>query len=76
MAVDRRSDSHRSGNGDAADSGIPGVFGWLAFFLKHAAKNQVHGTLRVGGSMNDKPVTRLPKAWKRLETPASAFDKC
>jgi hypothetical protein len=37
--------SHRSGNGDAADNGIPGVFGWLSFFLKHAAKNQVHGSL-------------------------------
>ena len=37
--------SYRSGNGDAADNGIPGVFGWLAFFLKHAAKNQVHGSL-------------------------------
>jgi hypothetical protein len=37
--------SYRSGNGDAADNGIPSVFGWLAFFLKHAAKNQVHGSL-------------------------------
>ena len=45
MAIDRRSDSHRGG-----------VFGWLAFFLKHAAKNQVHGSLRVSGGMSNEPV--------------------
>ena len=56
MAVDRRSDVHRNGCGDAADSGIPGVFGRLVIFLKRAAKNQVHGSLRVGGGVNDEPV--------------------
>jgi SNF2 family DNA or RNA helicase len=55
-AVDRRSDIHRNGCGDAADSGIPGVFGRLLLFLKRAAKNQVHGSLRVGGGMNDEAV--------------------
>jgi len=43
MAVDRRSDIHRNGCGDAAGSGIPGVFGCLLLFLKRAAENQVHG---------------------------------
>ncbi len=57
MAVDRRSDIHCNGCGDAADSGIPGVFGCLALFLKRAAENQVHGSLRVGGGMNDEAVT-------------------
>jgi len=56
MAVDRRSDIHRNGCGDAADSGIPGVFGCLLLFLKRAAEDQVHGSLRVGGCMNDEPV--------------------
>jgi len=55
-AVDLRSDIHRNGCGDAADSGIPGVFGRLLLFLKRAAKNQVHGSLRVGGGMNDEAV--------------------
>ena len=56
MTVDRRSDIHRKGCGDAAVSGIPGVFGCLLLFLKRAAENQVHGSLRVGGCMNDEPV--------------------
>ena len=41
---------------DAADSGIPGVFGRLLLFLKRAAKNQVHGSLCVGSGMNDEAV--------------------
>lgn len=56
MAVDRRSDIHRNGCGDAADSGIPDIFGRLVLFLKRGAENQVHGSLRVAGCMNDKPV--------------------
>ena len=55
-AADRRSDFHRNGCGDSADSGVPGVFGRLLLFLKCAAKNQVHGSLRVGGGMNDEAV--------------------
>jgi hypothetical protein len=43
MAVDRRSDIHRNGCGDAADSGILGVFGCLLLYLKRAAENQVYG---------------------------------
>ena len=43
VAVDRRSDSHRNGCGDAADSGIPCVFGCLLLYLKLVAENQVHG---------------------------------
>ena len=54
MTVGCWSDIHRNGCGDAADSGISGVFGCL--LLKRAAKNQVHGSLRVGGSMNDEAV--------------------
>ncbi|MFZ0305982.1 MAG: hypothetical protein WAL75_25070 [Terracidiphilus sp.] len=56
MAVDRRSDIHCNGCGEAADSGIPGVFGCLVHFLKRAAENQVHGSLRDGGGMNDEAV--------------------
>jgi hypothetical protein len=52
MAVDRRSNIHRNGCGDAADSGIPGVIARLVLFLKRAAENQVHGSLCVGGGMN------------------------
>jgi hypothetical protein len=55
-AVARRSDIHHNGCGDAADSGILRVFGRLLLFLKRAAKNQVHGSLRVGGGMNDEAV--------------------
>ena len=61
MAVDRRSDIHRNGCGDAADSGIPGVFGCLLLFFKRTAENQVHGSLRVGGCMNDEPVIFLQR---------------
>ena len=43
MAVDRGSGIHRNRRGDAADSGIPGVFGCLLLFLKRADENQVHG---------------------------------
>ncbi len=57
MAVNCRSDIDRNGCGDAADSGIPGVFGCLVLFLKRAAENQVYGSLRVGGGMNDEPVS-------------------
>jgi hypothetical protein len=40
----------------AADSGIPVVFARLLLFLKRAAENQVHSSLRVGSGINDKPV--------------------
>ena len=56
MAVVRRSDIYRNGCGDDAYSGFPGVFGCLVLFLKRAAENQVHGSLRVGGDMNDEAV--------------------
>src|SRR5258708_32288205 len=56
MAVVRWSDIQRTGCGDAADSGIPGVFSRLILFLKRVAENQVHGSLRVGGGMNDEAV--------------------
>ena len=56
MAVGRRSDIHRNGYGEAADSGIPGVFGCLLIFLKRAAKNLVHSSQLVGGGMNDEGV--------------------
>ena len=56
MAAGCRNDIQGNGCGDAADSGIPGVFGCLLLFFKRAAENQVHGSLRVGGCMNDKPV--------------------
>lgn len=52
MAVDRRSDIHRNGCGDAADSGIPGVFSCLVPFLKRAAENHIHGSLRVDGGIH------------------------
>jgi hypothetical protein len=45
----RRSDIHYSG--------FPGVFDCLVLFLKRAAENQVNGSLRVGGGMNDEAVT-------------------
>src|SRR5947207_10714469 len=57
----RRDDIHGNGCGDAADSGIPGVFGCLLLFFKRAAENQVHGSLRVGGGMNDEPVIFLKR---------------
>jgi hypothetical protein len=56
MAVGGRRNSHRTGCGDAADSGIPGVFCCLVLFFKRAAENQIHRSLRVGGGMNDEPV--------------------
>jgi hypothetical protein len=56
MAVACRRNSHRNGCGDAAVSGIPGVFGHLVLFFKSAAENQVHGPLRVSGCMNDEAV--------------------
>ena len=56
MAVDRWSDIRRNGCGDAADSDIPGVFARLVLFLKGADENQVHGSLCVGGGINDKVV--------------------
>jgi hypothetical protein len=56
MAADRRSDVHRNGCGDTAGSGIPGLFGRLVLFLKRAAENKVHGSLRVGRCTNDEPV--------------------
>lgn len=56
MAIDRRSDIQCNGCGDAAESGIPGLFGCLVLFLKRAAKNQVHGSLRVRGGMNNEAV--------------------
>jgi hypothetical protein len=52
-----RSDIHCNGCGDAADSGIPGVLGCLVLFLKRAVENHIHGSLRVGGGMNDEAVT-------------------
>ena len=43
VAVDRRSDIHRNGCGDAAISGIPADFGCLLPYLNRAAENRVHG---------------------------------
>jgi hypothetical protein len=50
MAVDRWNDIHHSG--------IPDIFGRLVLFLKRAAKNMAHGSLRVGDGMNDEAVIR------------------
>jgi len=41
---------------DVADSGILSVFGCLLLFLKRAAENQFHGSLRIGGGMKDEAV--------------------
>ena len=43
MAVDRQ-------------SGIPGVFVYLILFLKRASENQVNGSLRISGGMNNEPI--------------------
>ncbi len=42
MAVDRRSDIHCNG--------FPGVFGCFVLYLKRAAENRVHGSLRVAAA--------------------------
>jgi hypothetical protein len=47
--VDRRSEIHRNGCGDAADGDIPGVFGCLVLFLKRAAENHIHGLAKIHG---------------------------
>jgi len=65
MAVDCWSNTHRNGCGDAADGGIPGVFSRLLLCLKRVAENQVHGSLRVGGGMNDEAVNPY-RAWVEL----------
>ena len=56
MAVGRRSDIYRNGCGDAADSGIPDIFGRLLLFFKRAAEDAINRSLCVGGCMNDKAV--------------------
>lgn len=55
MTADCRKDIHCNGREDAAYSGILGVFARLLLVLKRAAENQVYGSLRIGGDMNDEP---------------------
>jgi len=57
MAVDRRSDIHCNGCGEAADSGFPGVFGCLLLFLERTAENHIYGSLRVRGGMSNEAVS-------------------
>ena len=46
-AVDRLRDIHRNGCGDAADSGIPDIFGRLLLFREDVAKDAIEGR-RIG----------------------------